>query len=89
MKKVKIYGVLINGRTGAEVKKVYLHTAMMDEGRISLGVYNRIWSKVGKMELYAIDHGFSATPMHHHWELVTEDGRKPTGCRYGAYVRFE
>lgn len=89
MKKIKIYAVLVNAITTSEVKKFEVHTALLDEhGRVSQNVYQRIWNKVEKMATVA-GYRFGLAPKNHYWTLMTEDGRKPTGCHYGAYVRFK
>lgn len=81
MKKVKIYAVLHNGRTGAESRKTELHTALMDEtSRVSESVFRKMMSKLNKL---------GTAPKHHYWCMVTEDGRRVASPICGAYVRFE
>lgn len=81
--KTTIYAILRDSRTGADVKKVELGRAILDDGRMSARTYDGFKRKLLKE--------CGAAPKAHFWRLETAEGLRDTFGGYPAisFVRFE
>ena len=72
--KTIIFAILSNGHTGADVKRVELGKAILDEGRMSARVYDSFKRKLEKE--------CGSAPKAHSWRLETAEGLRDT---FGGY----